>query len=216
MERITGLRADIVPHREFAIRRWFYAHPLWYYHRLADEHHLNTDPKFYQLVDPELRALCHLLLDAGLQTTPSCQGHFYPRDRFEHIWEELLREKRRIREGGLEVRDSESDRRYLFLDEAYQLPWQTFDDFFAEANPHQNKGYIGVRIPHERVEILGRLRSEPYAGVCGRIEPDAELSAMFDGDVFNIHVDPPSLLERDGEWQAITDYMRSILRQPVA
>ena len=43
-------------------------------------------------------------IDAGLQTTPSCQGHFYPRDRFEKIWDELKREEPLITDGGLVVK----------------------------------------------------------------------------------------------------------------
>src|SRR5438067_8000604 len=72
---IRGLQAGLVPHREWAVRRWFYANPIWYYHRRSAAHEIRPTGKFYKLVDPELREVCRLLNDAGLQTTPSCQGH---------------------------------------------------------------------------------------------------------------------------------------------
>src|SRR5512146_1091716 len=104
MNIVTGLRADIVPHREFAIRKWFYSSPLWYYHRAGTTDEIRADRRFYRLVDPDLRELCRILLDAGLRTTPSCQGHFYPRERFERIWDELQREQPLITGEGLEVK----------------------------------------------------------------------------------------------------------------
>src|SRR5690242_19227618 len=88
MKTITGLSAAIVPHRMWAVSRWFYANPIWYYHRLSAAHEICAGGKFYQLVDEELRELCRLLNEAGVRTTPSCQGHTYPKQRFERIWEE--------------------------------------------------------------------------------------------------------------------------------
>src|SRR4051812_37377333 len=120
---IQGLRADIVPHRRWPVSKWFYANPLWYYHRPGTDEEINATRKFYQLVDPDLRQLCHLLNSAGLRTCPSCQGHFYERNRFENIWTELTREQDEIRDGGLVVKDSETDKEFLFKDKNYALPW---------------------------------------------------------------------------------------------
>src|SRR5438105_3376368 len=113
---ITGLRADLVPHRQWALSRWFYANPIWYYHRRSAAHELRAEGKFYQLVDPMLREVVRLLNDAGLRTTPSCQGHSYPKERFEQVWSELKREEPAIRDGGLVVKDCENEQEYLFCD----------------------------------------------------------------------------------------------------
>lgn len=211
MQDITGLSADLVPHREWALRRWFYAHPLWYYHGRADTHQLISDPKFYELVDPELRRLCHLLLDAGIQTTPSCQGHFYPIERFDHIWEELQREASCIRGEGLEVRDSESDTPHRFRDPEYRLPWPDFPTFLAAINAHQNQGYLGIVIPEQREGLARALRAEPYAKGPARIEHDPELSGAFGGETFNILVVPESPEQREGAWTDLTDHVERLL-----
>src|SRR6185312_8182997 len=141
---ITSLSADLLPHRDWAVSRWFYANPIWYYHRRSAAHEIRPSGKFYQLVDPLLRDVCHLLNDAGLRTTPSCEGHSYPRERFERIWEELKREEPLIRGEGLTVKDSENDEAFLFRQGDYQIPWASFDDFYREASAHQNVGYLGI------------------------------------------------------------------------
>src|SRR5205823_11712163 len=97
-------------------------------------HETSTSQKFYELVDPELRDLCRLLHDAGIATTPSCQGHSYPRERFERIWDSLTTEEPQIRGEGLVVKDSENQRKYLFRDAGYNVPWQSFGHFYDEAS----------------------------------------------------------------------------------
>ena len=68
---VMDLDSNIIAQRLFPLRKWYYANPLWYYHAPAFEHPLRTDQKFFKLVDPALRELCHVLLEAGLCTTPS-------------------------------------------------------------------------------------------------------------------------------------------------
>lgn len=212
MELISGLCADIVPHRAFAVHKWFYANPLWYYHRLGTTEEIRAGRTFYRLVDPDLRELCKLLLDAGLHTTPSCQGHFYPRERFERTWDELQREAESIMGPGLEVRDSETGRAYLFRDPDYALPWPDFSWFYQQASGHQNHGYLGVMIPADS-PLIDRLRDDSYRTDRARIVFDPELSEALGTPLFNIHVDPATPEERSREWMAITRYMKAGLRE---
>ena len=153
LEHITDLKADIVPHRQWPVSKWFYANELWYYHRLGTDEEVVAGRKFYRLVDDDLRELCHMLNEAGLHTTPSCQGHFYERQRFEHVWEVLTRERDLIRGDGLIVKDSETDRELLFKQNDYSLEWENIDAFFAAAAAHQGTGYLGVLVPHDRDDV---------------------------------------------------------------
>ena len=48
---IQDLRADIVPHHQWALRRWFYRTSLWYYHAPSSQPQMSPSPRFYELVD---------------------------------------------------------------------------------------------------------------------------------------------------------------------
>ncbi|MCI0677190.1 MAG: hypothetical protein L0Y42_15620 [Phycisphaerales bacterium] len=209
---ITSLRADIVPHREFAGRKWFYANPLWYYHRRGQTGEINPSRKFYKLVDPELRELCHLLHDAGVHTTPSCQGHFYGRDHFKEIWHELEREQSLIQTSGLTVKDSETDSPFLFRTPTYQLPWPSFEDFYVQAASHQNIGYLGILVPHHLHTLRCRLHNDPYRTEFASICFDGELSCVLGGSLFNIFVHARYPEERHELWSLITDYLAQVVR----
>src|SRR4051812_14236039 len=89
LPQTNDLHADIVPHHHWATSRWFYANPVWSYHRPATDAELAARPHTFKLIDPELRDLADLLTAHGLRTTPPCQGHFHPREHLERIWGEL-------------------------------------------------------------------------------------------------------------------------------
>lgn len=208
---ISGLRADLVPHREWAVSRWFYANPIWYYHRRSAVHEIRPNGRFYQLVDPELRDVCRLLNDAGARTTPSCQGHSYPRMRFQRIWEELLREEPLIREAGLAVKDSESDESYLFRESDYQVPWPSFEHFYREAASHQNVGYLGILVPDDYAELARRLREGEYTTAAARLRDDEEIGALLGGTLFEVRVETTDPTARAAEWRAFTNYISRVL-----
>jgi len=209
---IAGLEAGIIPQRAFPLRKWYYANQLWYYHQPSLVHQLRRDPKFYELVDPELRELCHLLLQAGLCTTPSCQGHLYPRERFAAIWEQLRKEQEAIVADGLPVKDCETDALYLFRDPDYRLPWADFDAFYAEADAHQIQGYIGIAVPRTHAQLIARLTSDAYVTPVSRIDPDPELTRLLGESIFNVHVTAPTPEVRSAAWAAVTAYIAHVLR----
>jgi hypothetical protein len=208
---ISGLRADLVPSNRWAKRRWFYANPIWYYHRPSAAHELRLSGRFYQLVDPDLRDVCRILNDAGVHTTPSCQGHDYPRQRFEQIWQELQREAPAIRGEGLIVRDCENERPYLFRRADWEVPWPSFDALFSEAAARQCEGYLGIVVPPSQERIETKLRHEPYRTRWSALEVDNEAGSDLGGTLFGIHVKAPNEAERAHEWQQLTRYIEDIL-----
>ena len=210
---ITGLDAGIIPLGAFPLHNWYYANPLWYYHAPALDHCLRTDCRFYELVDPALRELCKLLVDAGLCTTPSCQGHFYPRARFEQIWDELVGEAGAIWDGGLMVRDSESNEAFRFADDSYRVPWRDFETFYYEINRHQNEGYLGIAFPPDRAGLASRLEAELLCDVPARIERDVELTRLLGRPLVGIYVNPRTPDERDGAWREVTRCIQEVLQQ---
>jgi hypothetical protein len=200
-----------VPHNRWATRRWFYANPIWYYHRQGLAHEIRLSGRFYQLVDPELRDACRLLNDAGLHTTPSCQGHDYPRERFEQIWRELTREAHAIRGEGLVVRDCENETPYRFRQSDWLLPWPSFDAFFCEAAARQCEGYLGIVVPPSRMAVEAEFRLTPYRTRWAALEIDGEAGQELGGTLFGIHVKAPDEAERSREWRCFAHYIQHII-----
>jgi len=154
------LTPAIVAHHLWWRRRWFRAiGGTRYYHAPGPRQPMRTGRGFYERVDPQLRPLCRLLHTRGLQTTPSCQGHFHGRSYFEARWEELQREAAAIRSAGLRVIDTETGARYRFCDARYRLPWRSFESFRARSMRHQRTGYLGVLLPAGQHTLLSRLRA---------------------------------------------------------
>jgi hypothetical protein len=208
---ISGLRADLVPHRDWAVSRWFYSNPIWYYHRRSVAHEICPSGRFYRLVDPELREVCKLLNDAGAHTTPSCQGHSYPRERFERVWDELRREKLLIRREGLVVKDCENDESYLFRQSDYCVPWPSPADFYREAAAHQNVGYLGMLVPEGHGDLARQFWDGRYTTPATRLRPNEQIGALLGGTLFEVRVeatDPPT---RAVEWRAFTKYVSQLL-----
>jgi len=208
---ITGLSADLLPHRQWAVSRWFYANPIWYYHRRSAAHEIRPSGKFYQLVDSLLRDVCHLLNDAGLRTTPSCEGHSYPRERFERIWEELKREEPLIRGEGLVVKDSENDQAFLFRQSDYRIPWPSFEDFYREASAHQNVGYLGILVPSDRPDLAERFASSQYTTPATRLRLDDQIGTLLGGTLFEVRVETTDSTTRAAEWRDFTRYVPQML-----
>jgi hypothetical protein len=198
--------------RTFPLRKWYYARALWYYHAPAIEHRLMADPKFFELVDPRLRELCRCLLEAGLQTTPSCQGHFHSRQRFATVWDELQREADLIRSGGLVVKDSETDEAFAFREPGYRLAWRDFESFREQASRQQEHGYLGIAIPNDQPELVARFREQHVAAEGVRIEPDAELAVIFGQPFVSVRVEACSREQRDAAWAAVTAHVKKLLR----
>src|SRR5687768_16127691 len=201
---IRGLEAGFVPHRQWPLRKWYYANPLWFYHEAFAADEMIPSPKFYELVDPELRDLCRGLHAAGLHTTPSCQGHFYGRERFERIWAELVREQAKVNGAGLPVKDSETQQEHLFRNQAFRLPWHSVDAFFDEASAQQGEGFIGILVPLDREDLQAGLARAVRHDEVSRIEFDDAIGRRLGAHLLAIHVTPRSPEERERIWQAIT------------
>lgn len=211
LRTLDDLEVGLIAPRRFPLRRWFYANPIWYYHTPATEHKLRTDAKFYELVDPDLRELCHVLIESGLRTTPSCQGHFYPESRFTRIWDELVRESALVQSIGLIVKDSESDVPYRFRNPDYRLPWSSYAEFMEEASSHQHRGYIGIAVPANRPELAARFFKRPFTADAATLVHDEELTRVLGEPIFSVNVDPGTPEERDEAWQTVTRHVKTVL-----
>jgi hypothetical protein len=210
--KIRGLEAGFVPHRQWPLRKWYFANPLWFYHEEYPIDEMIPSRAFYELVDPELRELCRGLHEAGLHTTPSCQGHFYGRERFERIWAELEREQAKINGPGLPVKDSETQQEHLFQDPGFRLPWSSVEAFYEEASAQQGEGYIGILIPHERDRLRDALVRLQRQDDSSRIEFDDAVGRRLGSHLLAIHMTPRDTEQREGLWARITQDILGVCR----
>ncbi|HEX7009365.1 MAG TPA: hypothetical protein VF184_05255 [Phycisphaeraceae bacterium] len=200
---IVGLSAAVIPQERFPFTRWYRASGPWYYHRPGKPDAACLDEGCYELIDPDLRPLCRLLHRLGLATTPSCQGHFYPKSYFQRIWAILEREGEWIRTDGLVVRDSETGLLQVFHDEHYQLPWPDAEAFCREAMAQQSRGYLGILVPPERGEWVARL--EEIAGqVAGVRVGHQELGRCAYRYVVSLLMDTGDATRQTRAWERIT------------
>lgn len=155
---IKGLSAALVPQARFPNRMWYGGPGGWYYHGPANgKRVIRYNERFYSLIDPTLRPLVQLLNEWGLETTPSCEGHFFDRDCFEKIWDTLAAERAKIHNGGMIVEDSESGEAYRFRDKNYELPWRDCDEFCRQAMARQSVGYLGIRLSEQSLDRAALL-----------------------------------------------------------
>jgi hypothetical protein len=204
---IQALDARFVEGTAFPLLKWYYASGAWFYHKPATFHRLQAGDQFFELVDPCLKPLCRLAIDAGLCTTPSCQGHFFPREHFSAIWHKLTAELAQVRAGGLLVRDCEDQREYLWLDPAFESPWSDFEAFYEQVHLAQTHGFLGIAIPTDRTRLIDWLRARPLEAGAARACLDATLSGTLGQPVLCATVTPQSPPERDAAWSAITEHL---------
>lgn len=209
---IDQLSPSIIPHHHLPTTRWYRATGPWYYHRpTAEPPRQRLAPDFYDHVDRALRPLVRLLHHWDLRTTPSCQGHFHPREHFERVWAQLARDRRRIRAPGqgLRVTDSETGERFRFHAPDYELPWRSGAAFCDEAMRQQGVGYLGVLLPPARAEVAAQL-----VGACdGLGGVHCPRGAMHGQILLALHVDTGDPDDQEAAWARITE---RLLRQTQA
>ena len=210
---ISTLRVDFVPQREMAIRKWYSGSSHWFYHRRALPGDFDFSRRLFQLIDPQLRAVCRLLHRHGIHTTPSCQGHFHERAHFKQIWDSLQRDEELIRAEGLEVRDSTDGRPFLFRASTYELPWEQFDSFYDQAAAEQTRGYLGVLLPRHRHDIVCELHNRPFDTERVSIRFDGQLSCLLNASVFGIVAHPSDGDDGHLLWTKVAEYFYGLLSQ---
>ncbi len=200
---MDGLTPAIVAHKLWWRRRWFHAvDGTRYYHAPGPRQPILAGRGFYERLDAQLRPLCRLLHAHGLQTTPSCQGHFHGRSYFEARWEELQREAAAIRSTGLRVIDAESGAQYRFRDPRYHLPWRSFEVFQARSLRHQRTGYLGVLVPVAQHPLLPRLRAGTGQDTCLHLATE---DLPYKGErLLHIQVQPRDPDDGIRQWQRVT------------
>ncbi|MCD6067113.1 MAG: hypothetical protein K0S33_1939 [Bacteroidetes bacterium] len=156
---------DLIPHSLFHTGSWLQSanHPDWYYFSKKKSSNSILNKDFSKSVDEPLQELVHFLQGKGIKTTPSCAGHHIRSKDFKTIYEELEKDRKAIRNGGLQIKDIESGKVYLYRDKKYELPWEE-KEFIEKAGLYQQNGVLGLR-PGNRKRLKAALLKLDIPGV---------------------------------------------------
>jgi hypothetical protein len=208
---IAELEASILDHEQFAESRWYRGSGSWHYHGPGHSISSHMSDWGYLQIDPDLREICRLLHRHALGTTPSCQGHFFPRGFFLEIWSVLLREAAMIQGGGLLVRDVLDGSPLLFRDEHYTLPWTRANEFVDEASSRQEVGYLGVAAPASRLATLDRMAVACQSAGARCMEPVLRADAWY---VLGVEVVGGGPAGQSAIWGRVRQVLADLLASP--
>lgn len=172
---------DLIPHSRFHTGVWLLpiARPDWYYFSKAHNTNTIANDKFLNSVDKPIRHLVRWLQKRGIKTTPSCSGHHMAERSLESIYEDLKKDAREIRNGGLQLKDIESGKTILFQNPHYSLPW-TRSDFLRKAVVYQRTGVLGIRLGNRKT-VKEQIHKMEIPGVYVR-EKDGILFIFVDNN----------------------------------
>jgi hypothetical protein len=139
---------ELIPHQQFHKGIWLLSvnRPQWYYFMQTKQRHPIMNEHFLESVDPPLKELVNFLHHSGIETTPSCAGHHKGVKEFEKIYEALQEDKKEIKSNGLQLKDIESGKIYLYRNKHYELPWNK-EVFLNKVLKYQENGIVGIRAP---------------------------------------------------------------------
>jgi hypothetical protein len=138
---------DLLPHTEFHKGLWLHpGHKYgWYYFMKKKNSFLISDPSFIDTVDGPLRELVTFLTEKNIRTTPSCSGHHIDKHEIKKIYEGLEEDAEKILKQGLELKDVQSGRKYIYSNAHYHLPWNE-GDFSERLSKYQHTGVLGMKL----------------------------------------------------------------------
>ncbi len=150
---------EFIPHDQFHKGKWLQSvrRPGWYYFMEKENENVITNEQFLESVDGPLKELVSFLHRRGVRTTPSCAGHHKSEGNFEAIYDQLMQDKKDIRNGGLELKDVETGERYVYSEKNYTLPWSR-ENFIGGVLGYQAGGVIGIRAAGREKEKLLQIR----------------------------------------------------------
>jgi hypothetical protein len=156
--RESGITPEFIPHDSFHKGSWLISvlRPEWYYFQRRNNMNRISNPHFMKSVDGSLKPLVRFLHKNGFKTTPSCAGHHRGEKNYEQIYDALKEDEKEIRSTGLLLRDVETNKKTVFKDPTYKLPWNK-RQFQTGAMKYQQTGVIGIRLGKRyklREEIL--------------------------------------------------------------
>lgn len=195
-----NISSDLIPHNQFHLGSWLLPvkNPTWYYFLKKENANNITNASFIESVDEPLKELVCFLHKKGIKTTPSCSGHFRSVEDYEDLYEALEIDRKHIRKEGLELKDIETDKIYLYQDANYKLPWRK-KQFLRKVMEYQRKGVLGIRVPEE--QLKKKILSLEVEGI--------QISEK-DGIVL-LEIDQLNVRDNERSWKKITIAIKNLI-----
>lgn len=192
---------DFIPHKHFHKGSWLIEkdNPNWYYFYPKRKNNFNYEKNFYQTLDEPLKKVVKYLHQIGLNTTPSCAGHFYPERSFENIYDQLDNQRKKIQNKGLILQNPETGEFYRYRNEDYVLPWDK-DYFVNRAEDYQSNGCLGIKSPNKNTTL--HLTDKPIK----------EFKTLYDknNNVIIFLTKSDSVKDRNDKWDYFTEKMMNL------
>lgn len=139
------LNSDFIPHEKFHKGFWLITEkcPWFFFYESPREFTLPNNRNFYNTLDEDLKNIVIGLHKKNIPTTPSCSGHINNDDHYGKIFKTLVHAKNRIKNGGVELLNPETNRKFFYENKKYKLPY-THDEFLKKLRKYQTKGVLGI------------------------------------------------------------------------
>ena len=195
---------DFVPHEIFHKYSWVKPEESeWYYSiKRNSPIEIPKSRKFYETLDGPLRESVEALHRKGIPTTPSCSGHFNPDSFYNKIYRTLCSEENGIREEGIGLKDPETNKKYIYKNPNYRLPWDQ-KSFLEISREHGKKGIIGV------IDPMGYLQKELMG--C----PEKCCQITRNGNLTFYITSPNTQKELNSSWDYFEDSVKKFLRKNI-
>lgn len=197
---------EVVKYTDMSEKQWYMSndHTDWYYHCPRTMPSESLDPKFLDAtLDPPLRLLALGLNSLGYSTLPSCSGHYKHPEELNEAYDNLVRDSKKIRSGGLHLVDVENGERLVHQDKSWYLPWdrQTFSQIASGVNGRP-EGYLGFKVSKADAYRVG---SAVQNAVDRNKGCRYEVKRCPEGFVFELRVYTGKQKSQDAAWQDLGD-----------
>jgi hypothetical protein len=196
----------LIPHADFHTGTWLLPvkRAEWYYFMNKKSRNSITNKNFLKSVDKPLRSLVRWLHKKGFKTTPSCAGHHISERNLAKIYLGLKEDREEIRNGGLQLKDIESGKLYLYRNGNYNLPWNK-ECFVNEVIEYQKTGVIGLRLGNRK-----KIKAKVFQAL-EKFSP--EVSVREKGSVIFIFTNEDKTRNHNSDtWKKITRTLKSALK----
>lgn len=197
---------DFVPPEQFCTKRWWRpGRPgaAWFYHTPAPRRPLSF-MRDHSTVDSQIRGLVMFLHSKGMQTSPSCAGHWPKKQWVRRCFDSLQQDALEIRTRGLDMIDVETGVRTRLTDPYWSLPWGDWSHLASGMREYDGEGYLCFAVPVGHVMWQYIEEAKALRGVTLNVKP--YLGRLC----WEIRVRTADPLSQQNAWHSVERFIRRL------